>query len=53
MLRAELWDVENEYAEQLEVWERERSVGRALCHPLLLRARGLGRARTGSLREDC
>ena len=54
ILRAELWDVENEYAEQREVWERERSVGCALlCHPLVLRARGRGRARTGSLREDC
>ena len=46
MLRAELWNVENEYAEQREAWEqersvleRERSVGCALCHPLVLRAR--------------
>ena len=49
ILRAELWDVENEYAvaEQREVWER--SVGCALCHPLvLIRAR----AGTGSL-CDC
>ena len=42
MLRAELWNVENEHAEQCEAWERERSVGCALCHPLVLRARTAG-----------
>ena len=46
MLRAELWDVENEYAEQREAWERERSVGCALCHPLALRARAAAGGRS-------
>ena len=51
ILRAELWDVENEYAEQREVWERERSVGCALlCHPLVLS----GRAAAGAhVRVPC
>ena len=39
ILRTELWREENEHAEQCEAWERERSVGCALCHPLVLRAR--------------
>ena len=39
ILRTELWREENEHAEQCEIWERERSVGCALCHPLVLRAR--------------
>ena len=39
LLCAELWSEESESAEQCEAWERERSVGCALCHPLVLRAR--------------
>ena len=39
ILCAELWNEENEHAEQREAWEEERSVGCALCHPLVLRAR--------------
>ena len=39
ILRAELWKEEIEHAEQCEAWERERSVGCALCHPLIIRKR--------------
>ena len=39
ILRAELWKEEIEHAEQREAWERERSVGCALCHPLIIRKR--------------
>jgi len=39
ILRAELWKVEIEHAEQCEAWERERLVGCALCHPLIIRKR--------------
>ena len=34
-LCAELWNEENDHAEQREAWEEERSVGCALCHPLI------------------
>ena len=44
MLRAELWNAENEAAEQREAWERERAIGCGLCHPLQpLVFRGRGR----------
>ena len=39
ILMAELWKEEIEHAEQCEAWERERSVGCALCHPLIIRER--------------
>ena len=38
-LCAELWNEENEHAEQREAWEEERSVDCALCHPLIIRKR--------------
>ena len=38
-MRAEAARLAEERRKQHEAWERERSVGCALCHPLVLRAR--------------
>ena len=46
-LCAELWKEEIDHAEQRDAWERERSVGCALCHPLIIRKR-MARFRAGA-----